>query len=188
MSWTDLVPWTPSSTVHAAAVPNELSVQIVDGELTFFVNAEPVARLSSVKIATKPPGRVGIFTGGDLDEVLVTRFRVAALSAVATAPVAPRQPAPESRLPDGGGPPSNAPTLQPDPPAAQRVPELLAGIADEIGAIAASFAGGPNDPHDPVNDPVTLKEDAARLNAATSKAYELLEVMQRIRNGAPGGR
>jgi hypothetical protein len=77
---------------------------------------------------------------------------------------------------------------QPAPPDPRRVNEFLAGIADDMGAIAASFSGGLNNPHDPVSDPIALKQDAARLAAATSKANDLLAEMERLQNGAPGDR
>lgn len=51
--------------------------------------------------------------------------------------------------------------------------DLLAGIFQDVGAILNTFEGGPNDPHNPVTDPQTLKQDSQRLDAATRKANEL---------------
>jgi hypothetical protein len=51
--------------------------------------------------------------------------------------------------------------------------ELLTGIFEDVGAILNSFAGGPDDPTNPVTNQATLKEDAARLDSATRQANQL---------------
>ena len=59
-----------------------------------------------------------------------------------------------------------------------RVKDLLTGIAQDVAAIYDSFAGGPNDPHSPVNDPAALRDAASHLDAATSKANQLRDQLQ----------
>jgi hypothetical protein len=62
--------------------------------------------------------------------------------------------------------------------------ELLAGIFDDVGAILSSFAGGPDDPKNPVTNSVTLKQDAARLDSATQKANQLASELSSLRGMA----
>jgi hypothetical protein len=68
-----------------------------------------------------------------------------------------------------------------------RVRELLTAMFDDIASIADSFSGGLDNPRNPVSDPVTLKRDSDRLDAATRKAHELAQVLETIRNGAHDG-
>ncbi|MBV8713870.1 MAG: hypothetical protein JO020_02565 [Chloroflexi bacterium] len=51
--------------------------------------------------------------------------------------------------------------------------ELLTGIFQDVGSILNSFTGGPDDPHSPVTNSVTLKQDSARFDSATQKAQQL---------------
>jgi hypothetical protein len=69
--WVDLVPWTRSSVVRPGGAPNEVQVRAVGARLTLLVNGTIVA---SVSDATLPAGDVGIFVGGDGNEVLIERF------------------------------------------------------------------------------------------------------------------
>ncbi len=64
-----------------------------------------------------------------------------------------------------------------------RVNELLGGIFDDIGGIAKSFSGGPDDPNGPVVNAVARDQDAARLQAATDKANQLADELQQLRDG-----
>jgi hypothetical protein len=51
--------------------------------------------------------------------------------------------------------------------------DLLAGIFQDVGAILNSFAGGPDDPKNPVVNSVTLQQDSQHLDSATQKAEQL---------------
>jgi hypothetical protein len=55
----------------------------------------------------------------------------------------------------------------------QRARDLMAGILDDVGSILTSFAGGPDDPKNPVANQTTLNADSVRLDAATHKAEQL---------------
>ena len=75
--WVDLVPWTRSEAVRPGSMVNELMVQAVGQRLIFLVNGTEVANL----VASVLQGEgVGIFVGGDLNEVLLDQFIVQAPS------------------------------------------------------------------------------------------------------------
>ena len=57
----------------------------------------------------------------------------------------------------------------------------LSDIGQDIAGMYQSFAGGPNDPHSPVNDPAALRQAAGRLDAATAKATALRDELQQGR-------
>ena len=69
--WVDLVPWARGASVRPGGSPNELSVRMIGGHLTFVVNGVQVAALDD---ETLPSGGVGVFAGGDFNEVAVDRF------------------------------------------------------------------------------------------------------------------
>jgi hypothetical protein len=69
--WIDLVPWTVSAAVRPGGAANVLTVRALGPELTFEVNGAQVARVMD---STLSEGRVGLFVGGDLNEVLVEQF------------------------------------------------------------------------------------------------------------------
>jgi hypothetical protein len=71
--WVDLVPWTHSESVRIGGSPNDLVVRAVGDRLTFIVNGTEVA---SVQDNTLPAGGVGVFVGGDNNEVALDRFVV----------------------------------------------------------------------------------------------------------------
>jgi hypothetical protein len=71
--WVDLFPWTPSEAVRPGGEPNELTARAIGRNLAFFVNGVQVAGLADVVLAE---GSVGLFAGGDLNEVLIERFAV----------------------------------------------------------------------------------------------------------------
>jgi len=71
--WLDLIPWTSSDLVPQGNVTNEVMVQATGQELTFLVNGRVLANLVG---AVLRDGGVGIFVGGDLNEVVVERFLV----------------------------------------------------------------------------------------------------------------
>lgn len=60
--------------------------------------------------------------------------------------------------------------------------DLLTGIFQDVGAILNTFEGGPDDPHNPVADQRTLKQDSERLDAATRKANELASELSNMTN------
>jgi hypothetical protein len=82
--WIDLQPWTPSSAVRQDEAVNELMVRTQGQLLTFFVNGTQVAQVTAGLAA----GRVGIFVGGDGNEVTLERFTVQ--PAAATVPSSAR--------------------------------------------------------------------------------------------------
>jgi hypothetical protein len=74
--WVDLVPWTPSAAVRPGGSPNELSLRALGATLTMLVNGTEVARQADPTLAS---GQVGLFVGGDLNEVIVDHFLVQVL-------------------------------------------------------------------------------------------------------------
>ena len=70
--WSDLIAWTPSEAVRPGGAANELTVQAIGRQLTFFVNGTQMAS----QVVTESEGRVGLFAGGDLNEVVVESFIV----------------------------------------------------------------------------------------------------------------
>jgi len=62
----------------------------------------------------------------------------------------------------------------------QRVEKLLEGIFQDVGAILQSFEGGPDDPTNPVANSATLQKDSQRLDAATRKANDLADELNKL--------
>jgi hypothetical protein len=75
--WVDLVPWTRSAAVGPGEARNDLSFEVVGARLIFVVNGMPVATAND---AVLDQGGVGVFVGGDGNDVLLQRFVVRALS------------------------------------------------------------------------------------------------------------
>jgi hypothetical protein len=75
--WVDLLPWTRSEAVRPGGAANELAVEAIGPQLTFLVNGARVASLIDGALAE---GAVGIFVGGDLNDVVVERLVVQVLS------------------------------------------------------------------------------------------------------------
>ena len=71
--WIDLLPWTRFGAVRLGGEPNELVVRAIGPQLTFLVNGTQVATLQDSALAS---GAVGVFAGGDLNEVAIERFLV----------------------------------------------------------------------------------------------------------------
>jgi hypothetical protein len=71
--WVDIVSWTPSPAVAAGASQNTLSVQALGTQLSFLINGQRVATQTD---GTLQEGSVGIFVGGDGNEVVIERFFV----------------------------------------------------------------------------------------------------------------
>jgi hypothetical protein len=75
--WIDLVPWTRSAAVRLGGSPNELVVLAQGDRFLFTVNGLDVANLRD---QTLVGGSIGIFAGGDYNEVAVDHFAVQALN------------------------------------------------------------------------------------------------------------
>jgi hypothetical protein len=71
--WVDLVPWTPSEAVHPGLATNEVAAVAIGQHLTLRVNGVQVASAVDSALAV---GAVGIFVGGDFNEVSIGRFLV----------------------------------------------------------------------------------------------------------------
>jgi hypothetical protein len=71
--WVDLVPWTRSDAVRAGGSPNDLTVRALGVRLTLTINGVRVAVVEDDALAS---GGVGIFVGGDYNEVALDHFSV----------------------------------------------------------------------------------------------------------------
>lgn len=71
--WIDILPWTPSGAVSQGNSANTLSVQALGPQLTFSVNGQVVSSQTDTNLQE---GSVGIFVGGDGNEVVIERFLV----------------------------------------------------------------------------------------------------------------
>jgi hypothetical protein len=72
--WIDVMPWTHSEAVHLDGQPNALTVTTKGAALRFEVNGVVVADLSYDRLP--PSGGVGVFVGGDLNEVALEWLRI----------------------------------------------------------------------------------------------------------------
>jgi hypothetical protein len=70
--WVDLLSWTHSDAVQTGNTSNQLSVQTIGTTLVFLVNGIEVTRQTDTALPSG--GGVGIFVGGDGNEVAVDRF------------------------------------------------------------------------------------------------------------------
>jgi hypothetical protein len=80
--WTDLVPYTPSDAVHTGTEPNDLVVESLGDRLTLTVNGTLVATLLG---AEQRLGTVGVWVGGDFNDVLLSQFDVLSASSIGSA-------------------------------------------------------------------------------------------------------
>lgn len=71
--WVDLLPWQPSDAVHAGTAPNEMVVRAVGSQLALAVNGQEVGNLVD---NTLGGGRLGLFVGGDLNQIAVDHYWV----------------------------------------------------------------------------------------------------------------
>jgi hypothetical protein len=71
--WLDLVPWRRSESVHPGTSSNDLSVRAIGDQLQFSINA---AQVAIIRDNTLPSGGIGVFVGGDYNEVALDHFRV----------------------------------------------------------------------------------------------------------------
>lgn len=74
--WVELKPWTASEAVHSGIAENRLEVRTTGSQFTFIVNDAQVAQLTD---ATLTSGAVGVFTGGDGNQVVLERFTATAI-------------------------------------------------------------------------------------------------------------
>ena len=72
--WIDVMPWTHTDAVHLDRESNALVVTIRDSVLRFEVNGQVLADLTYDGIPAR--GGVGIFVGGDLNEVVLDSLRI----------------------------------------------------------------------------------------------------------------
>jgi len=71
--WVDLLTWTPSDAVRRGTASNELTVSAIGDHLSFLVNGVPVASQTDTVWHS---GAVGVFVGGDGNEVALDRVAV----------------------------------------------------------------------------------------------------------------
>jgi hypothetical protein len=71
--WVDLVPWTRSANVRSGGSPNNLAVRAAGDQLQFSVNGAQVAAVQDDVLAA---GGVGVFVGGDHNEVALDHFTI----------------------------------------------------------------------------------------------------------------
>ena len=72
--WIDILPWTHSDVIHADRAPNTLAITTHGPSLLFQVNGATLATLNYDKLPNS--GNLGIFVGGDLNEVTVDRLQI----------------------------------------------------------------------------------------------------------------
>jgi hypothetical protein len=70
--WVDLLVWTANPAVHTGTASNDLTVRAHGKQLTFVVNGAQVAQVTT-ELAD---GRVGVFVGGDGNQIVLERFAV----------------------------------------------------------------------------------------------------------------
>jgi hypothetical protein len=73
--WVDLVPWTRTSAVRPGGSPNELTVRATGNHFVFTVNSIQIADVDDDELDA---GSVGVFVGGDDNEVALDHFAVQA--------------------------------------------------------------------------------------------------------------
>ena len=72
--WTEIVPWTPTTAVRTDTRTNDMTIQLVGDRVVFQVNGSRVADFTAANLPRV--GGVGIFTGGDLNQVAIEHFQV----------------------------------------------------------------------------------------------------------------
>ena len=70
--WVDLLSWTHSDAVQTGGASNQLGVQTIGNTLVFRINGIEVTRQTDAALPSG--GGVGIFVGGDGNDVAVDRF------------------------------------------------------------------------------------------------------------------
>jgi hypothetical protein len=74
--WVDLHPWTRSEAVRPGSASNEVSVRAIGPRLALRVNGIEVAAIEDTALDA---GAVGVFVGGDLNEVVLQRLVIEVL-------------------------------------------------------------------------------------------------------------
>jgi len=74
--WIDIVPWQHSDAVNQDQIPNIMSVTTRGDTLEFQVNSQIVAQVTYDHTKLPTTGGVGIFVGGDLNEVALDWLRI----------------------------------------------------------------------------------------------------------------
>ena len=72
--WIDVMPWTHSEAVNLGRESNALVVTMRDSVLRLEVNGQVLADLTYDGIPSR--GGVGVFVGGDLNEVVLDSLRI----------------------------------------------------------------------------------------------------------------
>jgi hypothetical protein len=72
--WIDIVPWTHSDAVHQGFAANAMTVTTRGSMVVFEVNGQQVAQTTLHDLPAQ--GGVGIFVGGDLNEVALEWLRI----------------------------------------------------------------------------------------------------------------
>jgi hypothetical protein len=72
--WVDVIPWKHSNAVHTAGEPNALTVTLRSSALKLEINGQMVADASYQGIPDR--GGVGIFVGGDFNDVILNWLRI----------------------------------------------------------------------------------------------------------------
>jgi hypothetical protein len=67
------VPWQPADAIHPGTGTNELTAQAIGSHLSLIVNGTTVASVDDPALTR---GGIGLFAGGDGNEVLVEGLRV----------------------------------------------------------------------------------------------------------------
>jgi hypothetical protein len=75
--WIDIVPWQHSEAVHFDRAANSIVVTARGSRVVFDVNGQTVADLNYDGSKLPNSGGVGIFVGGDLNQVSLDRLRIA---------------------------------------------------------------------------------------------------------------
>jgi hypothetical protein len=76
--WIDVLSWIHSEAVHVGSEPNELIARSIGSRLQLDVNGTRVADVTYTGLP--PQGGVGIFAGGDLNEVVLDWLRIDAVA------------------------------------------------------------------------------------------------------------
>ena len=75
--WVELFGWSTARAVRSGTEPNELSASASGSELAFSVNGTPLVRVNDGALDS---GGVGVFVGGDGNQVLLERLTMHDLS------------------------------------------------------------------------------------------------------------
>jgi hypothetical protein len=71
--WIDVIPWTQTDVVHTGLSANQLTVAVSGPVVSFFANGNLLVGRIQTSLGQ---GAVGVFVGGDLNQVVLQRFTV----------------------------------------------------------------------------------------------------------------